>query len=299
MRRVFASSALVLILLTSTALAAKTPEERIGSLEQQIQTIQNTYMSNNASVASAIASSQTVRDEWTSIRGEVESNRHLIKSQYGELSRQIAELDHRIQSIEDRLTIFSSQLSKALGKVSPQVAAEGDLYQKGLDLVNEAKYLEAAAAFESFLRNYPKSSFAASAEAWVGECFYSMRDYQRAIKEYQRFLDDYPRDKNVSTAVLKQGNSFYELGMLEEAKAFYQKVIQSYPSSGAAAESQAKLELIKNREQNASGAPAGQFGSYPAETLEQRQQRMKGAAAAPEPPPAKKPAKAPSPVRDF
>jgi len=300
MHRITALITGLLVLLVSMSLLAKTPEDRISSLERQLSDLQKTYMRNNQGVASSIAGAQAIREEWGVLKGDVDTNRHLIQSQHQEMMRHVDELDHRIQAIEDRMQIFSRQLSQALGTVAPKEAAEGDLYQKGLDLVNQSKYLEAAAVFEKFVKKYRKSPFVASARAWIGECFYSMRDYQRAIKEYQQFVEKYPRDKNVSTAILKQGNSFYELGMMEEAKLFYQKILQSYPSSSAASQAKAKLEIIKTRELKAKEATSGldSLSSYPTETLQQKQQRLrKESGSSPAPQAGKK--KKSRPVREF
>jgi tol-pal system protein YbgF len=268
-------------------LDAKTTEEKIQDLEQTLGHLQTTYMQNNQDTASAIASARMMQDEWGVMKGKVDANTQLIGMQHSELVGMITELDHRIQAIEDRMQIFSSQLSKALAKISPETAAEGDLYQKGLDLINQAKYLEAAATFEQFLKKYKNSQFAPSAMLWVGESFYSMRDYKRAIKEYQGFIEKYPRDKNVATAIVNQGSCFYELGMLEEAKVFYQKVIQTYPASTAAALAKERMTKITEKQSQAAGQPSADFGSYPNETLEQKKQRMSGEPQAPEKEPQK------------
>ena len=292
MRRIVCFSSIAAIVMISSASFAGPLDDKVKSLEEQLHNIQRTYTSNNQNVASSIAQAEAIREEWNMMKGQVDANRHLITSQGQEISRRMDSLDHRITSIEDRMSIFSSQLSKALAKIAPEAAAEGDLYQKGLDLVNESKYLEAAAAFEQFLKKYPKSEFASSALMWVGECFYSMRDYQRSIQEFQRFIEKYPRDKNAGLAIFKQGNSFYEMGMTEEAKAFFNKVIQKDPSSEAAAMATEKLAKIKEREAKASGAaPAGGLGSYPGETIEQQRSRMMGTTPEPEKIPAAKPGK--------
>ncbi len=278
MRRFLSVALIAATVLLADLAFARNPEERMRDLEQQLANLQRTYMSNNQSTASAIAGAQAVREEWNILKGQVDANRHLIKAENEGLLRVMSGLDHRITAIEDRMAIFASQLSKALSTVAPQAAAEGDLYQKGLDLINKSKYLEAAATFQKFINKYGKSPFAPSAMMWVGECYYSMRDNQRAIKEYQKFIERYPRDKNIPTAIFKQGNAFFNLGMIDEAKAFYQKVLQKYPSSSAANLAKAKIESIKDRKQrsNQSASNNSGLGSYPTETVQQRNQRIRG-----------------------
>lgn len=244
-------------------------------VQQQIAIMEKTRTSNNAQIASALSQFGTLQDEFGALKGQIQTNKHLINSQYQDVGKRLTDLDHRIQSIEDRLQIFSTQLSKALGKVAPKAAAEGDLYQKGLDQVENSRYLEAAASFETFVKKYPKSQFTQSAKFWIAECFYSMRDYQRAIKEFQNCIETYPRSEKVPDAVLKQGNSFYELGMLEEAKAFYDQVIAKYPSSSAAATAKDRLARIESRKSQAKG-PAGDAGSYPVQTIEQQRNQTRG-----------------------
>jgi tol-pal system protein YbgF len=289
-------------LFASSHASAKTPEERIANLEEQLTTIQKTYLTNNQGAASAVAQIQSINEEWGVLKGKVDSNTQLIRMQSEELMRTINALENRVQSIEDRMQIFSEQLTKALSKVSPDAAQEGELYQKGLDQVNSVNYLEAASTFEKFLKSYPNSSFAPSVLSWIGECFYSSRDYQRAIKEYERYIEKYPHDKGVPTAILKQGNSFYELGMLDEAKAFYQKVIQSYPTSGAASEAKGRLARIEEKKNAPPAAESqSQLSTYPAETLEQkRQHMMQGTEGNAQKPPAQPPAKKVGPPqKDF
>ncbi len=242
-------------------------EARIRSLESKVSVMEKTRMTNNQEIASALSRFGALQDEFSGLKGQIQTNEHLINTQYQDLGKRLTELDHRIQSIEDRLQIFSTQLSKALGKVAPQAAAEGDLYQKGLDQVGNSRYLEAAATFESFIRKYPKSNFAQSAKYWIAECFYSMRDYQRAIKEYQNFIDKYPRGEKVPEAVVKQGNSFYELGMIDEARAFYDQAVAKYPASAAAAEARDRIARIEARKNQSK--PTSTAGSYPEKTVQQ------------------------------
>ncbi|MFH1829260.1 MAG: tol-pal system protein YbgF [Pseudomonadota bacterium] len=277
MRYLLAISILCFLVSIGTASHAKGDDERVQALEQKVTTMEKTRASNNQQVASALSRFGALQDEFAQLKGQIEANRHLVGTQYSELGKRLTDLDHRIQSIEDRLTIFSTQLSKALGKVAPAAAAEGDLYQKGLDLVASSRYLEAASTFESFIRKYPKSSFVASAKLWIAECFYSMRDYQRAIQEYQKFIDNYPRSDKIPETVLKQANCFYELGMLDEARVFYDQVISRHPTSSAAAQAKEKIARIEGKKAQL-GASQSDTGleTYPTKTLEQKMKEQYG-----------------------
>lgn len=268
---------LVVILSASVALA-KTTDERVLDLENRVNSIQQTYLTNNADIAKSLANSGSIQQDFNALKGTVEANGHLIEAQRQDLERQLRDLEHRIQSIEDRMEIFQTQINNAISKVAPAVAEEGKLYQSGLDKANRGEYLNAAADFQSFIKKYPKSSFAASAQYWIGESFFSIRDFKRAIKEYQIFIQDAPRNEKVPQALFKQGTSFVELGMVEESKPFFEKVIKDYPTSPEAAQASAKLQRLSQKgaastaPQTQQNAPTGP-SSYPEQTIEQQRKK--------------------------
>lgn len=279
MRHILIAGIVIYILLPS-ALSAKSADEKISDLENRITSIQQTYLTNNADIAKAISRSESVQQEFDALKGAVEANGHLIDSQRQELQKQIRDLEQRIQAIEDRMQIFSTQINNAIGKVNPAAADEGKIYQSGLDKAERGEYLNAAADFQTFLKKYPKSTFAPMAQYWTGECFYSMKDFKRAIKEYQLYIQTYPRHEKVAAAILKQGNSFYELGMPDESKPFYEKVIKEYPNSPEASQAGAKMQRLQQKQQPGAPAatqtsqPAGsQAGSYPTETIQQQRSK--------------------------
>jgi len=274
----------VLLLLIPVSSAAKSADERITELETRVHSIQQTYLTNNADTAKAISRSETVQQEFEGLKGAVETNSHLLESQRQELQKMIRELEHRIQAIEDRMQIFQMQIGQAVGKVNPAAAEEGKLYQSGLDKAERGDYLNAAADFQTFLKKYPKSTFTPTAQYWIGECFYSMKDFKRAIKEYQIFIQTYPRSEKVPSALYKQGNSFYELGMVEESKPFFEKVIKEYPKTSEAAQATAKLQRL------------GQKGAAPAPAAAGAPRAGGTAAAAPAPTGTAQPAGAAQPA---
>lgn len=266
---------------------AKSTEERLSDLEKRLSSVQQTYLTNNADIASAIARSESIQQEFSSVKGAMETNKYLIDAQRQEMMRRMQELEHRLQSIEDRLEIFSVQINQAIGKVSPQAADEGSLYQKALSKANQGEYLSAVADFQTFLKKYPKSTFAPNAKYWIGECYFSMKDFKRSIKEFQLFIEANPRNEKVPAAVLKQGSSFYELGMLDDAKVFFEKVVKDYPRTSEASQAQAKLDRINQKQAGGATAtttPAPATGTavsaYPTETIQQQREKYKQQPAA-------------------
>ena len=321
--KTFLAAAAALSLLSAAA-SAKSPEERITALEQQLSALQKTYTANAADTVSAVESMKTVGDEFNTLKGQVEANARILQAQREELMKLIQDLQARVQTIEERMGVFTSQMTGAMKQANPQAGAEAEAYQQALDLATASKYLESASAFEAFLQKYPKSKLASSARFWVAENFYLSRDYKRAVKEYQVYLEKYPKDAKVAEALLKQGNCFYELGLYEESRPFYEKAISTAPGSKEAQQAKAKLAKVDEKKKSgataagaqkqgaapagaqkqgaaAAGAPAqtvpaqsepaaSPLSAYPTETLEQQRARMSGQPV-PQPPTVQQPAK--------
>ena len=107
-------------------------------------------------------------------------------------------------------------------------------YQRAFQLLKEAQYSQALAAFTRFLADYPDSAFSDNAQYWLAETHYVMRDYAAAIEGYQALLAAYPDSQKVSHAWLKIGYSQAELGQDALARATLEKVITRYPGTTVA-----------------------------------------------------------------
>lgn len=113
------------------------------------------------------------------------------------------------------------------------VRARAD-YQRAFQLLKEAQYSQALAAFTRFLADYPDSAFSDNAQYWLAETHYVLRDYAAAIEAYQALLGTYPDSQKISHAWLKIGYSQAELGQDALARETLEKVIARYPGTTVA-----------------------------------------------------------------
>ena len=121
------------------------------------------------------------------------------------------------------------------------VRARAD-YQRAFQLLKEAQYSQALAAFTRFLADYPDSAFSDNAQYWLAETHYVLRDYAAAIEAYQALLGTYPDSQKVSHAWLKIGYSQAELGQDALARATLEKVITRYPGTTVARLAEERLK---------------------------------------------------------
>ena len=115
-------------------------------------------------------------------------------------------------------------------------------YQRAFQLLKEAQYSQALAAFTRFLADYPDSAFSDNAQYWLAETHYVLRDYAAAIEAYQALLGTYPDSQKVSHAWLKIGYSQAELGQDALARETLEKVITRYPGTTVARLAEERLK---------------------------------------------------------
>lgn len=126
--------------------------------------------------------------------------------------------------------------------IEPAPAAEAQnlaadpsaLYKKALDLMERGQYTEAQAGFASFIRQFPQSDLADNAQYWIGECFYSQKNYKEAETAFKAVRDHFPFGNKVPDALFKQALCERQLGQEDQAKATLKSLIEDYPDSEAA-----------------------------------------------------------------
>lgn len=120
-------------------------------------------------------------------------------------------------------------MQKESGDASPEA-----MYNKGQDLFMAGRYEEARAAFNSFLRAYPRHSLSDNALYWIGESHYAEKDFPKALEKFNELTDKYPGENKAPDALLKAGLSHMEMNQGDRARAILEKLIARHPGTDAA-----------------------------------------------------------------
>lgn len=226
---------------------SKTPPS--PGLQAKVDQLAVTSEQNAQSVAKALNMMNEMKLELQGVKGHLDAAKYLTR----ENEKVYQDLDMRVTSLEDKIGQIHNLLKEmkanaALPPATPPVAkqsAEVDEFNGLLNLVTAQDHRTAASGFMGFVRKYPQSNLAGSAQYWVAESFFSMGDYTRAVAEYQTLAEKYPQHPRVKEGVYKQGVSFQKLKKYPEAKLFYQKVISAYPQSAEALQAQGRLSRLE------------------------------------------------------
>lgn len=123
----------------------------------------------------------------------------------------------------------------------PDNIAEQRAYDGALDLFKRGDYGGAINAFNAFLKSYPRSALAPSAQYWLGNAQYARRDYRGSIATQRQLLKDYPDSGKAPDALLNIASAQSDMGDNAAARRTLEQLIRNYPKTDAAARAKQRL----------------------------------------------------------
>ena len=127
------------------------------------------------------------------------------------------------------------------GAAGADASAEQRAYDVALDQFKSANYSASLQSFINFVKAYPKSPLAPSAQYWVGNGHYALKDYRSAIASQRLLIATYPDSQKVPDSMLNISSSQIELGDTTGARRTLDELIQRYPASEAAERAKKRL----------------------------------------------------------
>ena len=122
---------------------------------------------------------------------------------------------------------------------------EYQLLELANGLLKEAKYKDAFATFDKFLREYPTSAFVADAIYGLGYSQFALKNYRSAITTQQKLLDAYPDSPKAPDALLNMSYSQIQLGLTADAKKSLQTLMLRFPNSELVPTAQKRLKALE------------------------------------------------------
>ncbi|KPK08941.1 MAG: hypothetical protein AMJ64_01790 [Betaproteobacteria bacterium SG8_39] len=184
----------------------------------------------------------------------------LLRTDVARMRGEVEVLVHRIDTLEKRQKDLYLDIDTRLRKLEPAVPGgttpggeaqatpnEAKDYEAALNQFKLGKYPVAISAFEAFLKTYPTSPLAPSAQYWIGNSYFAKRDYKSALAAQQKVLSSWPDNPKAADAMLNIASSQEALGDRRGAQKTLGDLIQKYPASPAAASAKQRLERAARR----------------------------------------------------
>jgi tol-pal system protein YbgF len=243
-------------------------KDDIAELRRNDKNADESVKSLRGTLADARAEATEIREQIQQIKGSIDGLRRDLASTAARTNKKDDD-EKGIREKLDALTFKINFIENFLGigkkEETPDAAVEKNAkppapkettgrggkpdkesqYAAAYELFREGKYDKSREAFEAFLKQYPDTEFSDNAQFWIGECYYFVKQYEKAIVEYDKVAKNYPEGSKVPYALLKQGLSFLKLGDKASAKLLLQQVIKDFPNTSQARIARARLAEIK------------------------------------------------------
>jgi len=102
------------------------------------------------------------------------------------------------------------------------------LYQSGYESTKKKNYYQAISFFKRFLNKFPNSWKKENSLYWLGECYYGLGKYDKAIRTFDQVFNNNLKHKD-EDATIKKGLSFYKLKKYALAVKIFNNYLNKYP----------------------------------------------------------------------
>jgi len=238
---------------------SKTLDARMTTLEQQSKQLGFDLLRDLEGIKSDIAK----------IRGQIEVLTYELNEQQKRQRDLYVDLDSRLRKMETASTAGAAPAAAAdpnapaaaptvvanapgtsvsppppsAAAVAPVSAAEQKAYDAALDQFKRSDYNGAIASFQNFVKAYPRSLLASSAQYWVGNAQFARRDYKSAIASQRTLIQAYPESPKVPDALLAIATAQSEQGDNASARRTLEELMSKYPQSEAAGKAKQRLGM--------------------------------------------------------
>ena len=185
-----------------------------------------------------------------------------------ELTSRLADLESRLSRLEDGRAAMAGKLEESRQSMpsastppphssepqesgappslagTPAISPTSAFNLAYNDYLN-GRYELAVTGFQRFLKDFPATSLAPNAYYWMGESYFSLKDYPHATQAFQRVVNDHPRSEKVAPALFKMGVVTAEAGDLPKARGYLRRVIEEFSTSDEAKLAKNKLAEIR------------------------------------------------------
>lgn len=197
---------------------------------------------------------EALKAEISRLRGQVETLTYELETARKRQQDFYVDLDERVRRLEPTAGPATPVAggSATAGTPAPgngaaaqkpaDPAEEARVYEAALNQFKAGKYKESAAAFEAFVKTYPESDLAPSAQYWFGNSHYGLRDCKKAIEAQKVVIARWGNHPRAADAMLNMATCQQELGDGKTARQTLEMLVAKYPGTGAASTASQRLK---------------------------------------------------------
>lgn len=227
-------------------------DQRVLRLERQVSNI------NDFNYATK---TEKLQQEIQQLHGQLEVQSHELTQIKEQLRSFYQDLDQRLAKMQtnDTPSTVKKTATVEVNQKETEVPNQGSSvvettksqelqnYETAFNFLNKKEYDKAITGFQSFVKQYPASSYTGNAHYWLGEIYYLKDKSSLANKEFQYIITNYPDNTKVADATLKLALIAMSEGNYTKAKNYLTKVQKQYPGTTAAKIATLRLKEVKQK----------------------------------------------------
>ena len=180
----------------------------------------------------------------------IEDKAAYIDSVNFEILAQLVMIENKIVTLTNSFTEMyklknTTSKSSSSSQISPEQYKKN--YIDALSFYQNAEFDKAVNLFIKLVQNDPSNELADNSQYWLAECYYTMKNYKKAINEFTKVFSFPATDKD-DDAQLKLGHCYRSMGNNKKAKEEYQRLIDYFPGSEFYEKAQQSIKQLNIQE---------------------------------------------------
>jgi len=186
------------------------------------------------------AKSKTIAD----IESQISKMENSMKGDLAALRNENLMLVSSVQELERKINTGNTRVKKITTKPSRSKLSYKERYDSALTNYRLKKFDLAIRKFKSLLAEDRNNSLSDNAQYWIGECYYHLNFYSKAVSSFEKVLA-FDNSNKKDSAILMKGKALKHLGLKKDAIEQFKTLIAQYPRS---AYTKRARELISSME---------------------------------------------------
>ena len=163
----------------------------------------------------------------------IEDKAAYIDSVNFEILAQLVMIENKIVTLTNSFTEIYTLKNARPSKSNPS-SISPEQYKKNyidaLSFYQNGEYDKAVTLFSKLVQTDSSNDLADNSQYWLAECYYTMKNYKRAVSEFTKVFSFPATDKD-DDAQLKLGHCYRSMGNTKKAIEEYQRLVDYFPGS--------------------------------------------------------------------
>ncbi len=261
----------VLCLIPSLAFAQKRElvdlQRDVANLQDQVRTLQQSESENMGKITALLQQAidsinkvntsiavldRTISTPVASVGAKVDSMGNDFQSlrvSLDDVSSRLAKLQQGLIDLNNTVKVISAPPAPPPAATGAPGAAAGpppgmtadSLYANAMRDKDGGNYDIAGQEYSDYVKFYGNSEMAPNAQYYIGEIYYTRKDYDNALKAFDAVLERYPDNNKTLDAMYMKGRTLFQMGERTKAANEFRAVYARSPRSELAAKAKAQL----------------------------------------------------------